>query len=195
MLRKNFMLHRLIWKLQTGEDPGAIDHINGSRADNRWENLRECPDGQGNNMQNFRAAHKDSRTGLLGVSIDPRPGRRYYARITSKGKNYNLGTYATAEEAHQVYLSAKKHLHEFGNLDGNPALVATAYQKMPRRQNKTGVAGVWPRYNGRFQAKIRVDGKTIHLGTFRTVEEASAAYQEARNRYRPRLALNGDDPQ
>lgn len=36
--------HRLIWKVVTGEDPqGVIDHINGIRDDNRFENLRDVP--------------------------------------------------------------------------------------------------------------------------------------------------------
>lgn len=34
--------HRLVWKAVTGQDPiGVIDHINGVRDDNRFENLRD----------------------------------------------------------------------------------------------------------------------------------------------------------
>lgn len=39
-----FVVSRLIWKVHTGRDPiGVIDHINGIRDDNRFENLRDVP--------------------------------------------------------------------------------------------------------------------------------------------------------
>ncbi len=39
--------HRLIWKIITGQEPvGLIDHINGVRDDNRFENLRDVTPSQ-----------------------------------------------------------------------------------------------------------------------------------------------------
>lgn len=39
---QNCAVHRLVWKIFTGSDPeGLIDHINGIRDDNRFENLRD----------------------------------------------------------------------------------------------------------------------------------------------------------
>jgi len=37
---KKYLAHRAIWFLQTGDWPEEIDHINGIRSDNRWENLQ-----------------------------------------------------------------------------------------------------------------------------------------------------------
>ena len=46
------------------------------------------------------------------------------------------------------------------------------------RRNKLGVKGVVARC-GKFVASIEVNRKTIHLGTFNTLEEAAAAYRGA----------------
>lgn len=41
---QQYSAHRVIWKLVTGEEPEIIDHINGIRHDNRFENLRSVSD-------------------------------------------------------------------------------------------------------------------------------------------------------
>ena len=41
MNKKVFLAHRLIYKLMTGKDPvEVLDHKDGNRCNNRWENLR-----------------------------------------------------------------------------------------------------------------------------------------------------------
>lgn len=51
-----------------------------------------------------------------------------------------------------------------------------------RYNNTTGVTGV--RKKGkRYQARITVRGQEIYLGSFRTVEEASIAREEAEKKY------------
>jgi hypothetical protein len=52
------------------------------------------------------------------------------------------------------------------------------------RPNKSGVRGVYLRRH-RFQAMIRVDGRAVCLGSYATVEEASAAYWTAKRRLHP----------
>jgi hypothetical protein len=104
--------HRLVWLHVTGEWPTTeLDHINGDRSDNRFENLRpvtrEC------NMQNQRRARSDNAAQVLGVH---RKCRRYQARIGVDGKNIHLGTFDTAEEAHAAYVAAKRVLHVGGTL-------------------------------------------------------------------------------
>lgn len=49
------------------------------------------------------------------------------------------------------------------------------------KKSKTGVLGVHIDKK-RFSSKIMVDGKSIHLGSFNTVEEAHAAYLSAKRR-------------
>lgn len=100
--------HRLAWLLMVGSWPDLmIDHVNGSRADNRWSNLREV-DGSVNG-QNRRAARTSSRTGLLGAFVFR---DRFQSEIAVDGKRFYLGnSFATAEAAHAAYLDAKARLH------------------------------------------------------------------------------------
>lgn len=45
-------------------------------------------------------------------------------------------------------------------------------------KGKTGIKGVSPSYKG-FRARITINGKSVDLGTFKTVEEAKHAYEIA----------------
>jgi hypothetical protein len=56
----------------------------------------------------------------------------------------------------------------------------------PGSKNTTGVRGVHWNVGGRpgtFFARIQVDGKIVHLGTFDTIEEAAEARRRAEIRY------------
>lgn len=46
------------------------------------------------------------------------------------------------------------------------------------RRNKLGIRGV-SKEKGKYRAKITPGGKTVHLGTYKTPEEAAAAYRGA----------------
>lgn len=106
-----YMRANLVWLHVTGAWPRhEIDHINGVRNDDRFVNLRDVD--RTTNQQNMRAAFRSNKsTGLLGVSTEGRPGK-FFARIRANGKSIRLGCYATAEEAHQVYVDAKRRLHQ-----------------------------------------------------------------------------------
>lgn len=49
--------------------------------------------------------------------------------------------------------------------------------KNVRSDSSSGVKGVFRHPNGRFRAKIKFEGRQIHIGYFSTPEEAAAAYK------------------
>ncbi len=108
---KAYLAHRLAWLYVYGSLPKyQIDHINGDRIDNRIVNLRKSTHHQ--NQGNQRNPHCGNNSGFMGVSFD-KVKNKYVATISINGKNKNLGRYKTPEEAHEVYLEAKRKNHEF----------------------------------------------------------------------------------
>ena len=103
-----YAAHRLIWFRTHGQWPtGVIDHINGIRHDNRLVNLRDVTGFT--NAQNMKSSPVTNQTsGLLGAYPS---GDRWKSKIVAMGKMYHLGSFRTAEEAHQCYLGAKRLLH------------------------------------------------------------------------------------
>lgn len=103
---RQYAAHRVAWLLETGTMPQAVDHINGIRSDNRWTNLREAD--YALNAQNLRSAKKGNIAGLLGVR---QRGNKFSAEIYAGSFRLNLGSHATAQEAHKAYVQAKRVLH------------------------------------------------------------------------------------
>lgn len=80
-------LHRVAFLLMTGDWPEhEVDHRNGDRTDNRWENLR--PVSKAQNNRNARGYSKTSD--YVGVSWNRSLGG-YVARVYHNGKNHYCG--------------------------------------------------------------------------------------------------------
>jgi hypothetical protein len=108
--RKAYRAARLAWFYVHGEWPKHhVDHINGDRMDNRIANLRDITR-QANN-QNIHRPFRTNKTGFLGVDFD-KSCNKYRASIRHAGKNVTLGRFDTPEEAHRIYVDAKRSLHE-----------------------------------------------------------------------------------
>lgn len=105
---KRYYAHRLAWLYSTGQFPSKnIDHINGEKFDNRIKNLRDV--NTQTNLQNLKKAMVTNKsTGILGVR---KLRGKFLAQITIEGKETHLGTFNSAEDAHAVYLQAKRRFH------------------------------------------------------------------------------------
>ena len=55
-----------------------------------------------------------------------------------------------------------------------------SFNRRAHVNNSLGVRGIQPTENGRYLSYIRVDGKTINLGTYDTIDEASEVYEACR---------------
>lgn len=107
---KKVSAHHAAWFLFYGKWPdGIIDHINGNPSDNRIENLRDT--NHRVNAENQRRAKKTNQAKMLGVSWHNQ-NAKWQAEIFTNGKKKYLGLFLTPEEAHAVYLDAKRRLHE-----------------------------------------------------------------------------------
>lgn len=106
---REYFAHRAAWLYVTGEWPSKdIDHIDGEKTNNRFANLREVSESV--NAENQKRAHKDTRSGVLGVYP---VGDRWKAMIVIDKAPVYLGTFDTIQEASAAYLSAKR-LHHRG---------------------------------------------------------------------------------
>ena len=103
-----YKAHRLAWLYMTGAFPAlGVDHENGIHGDNKWDNIREAT--KKRNGENQRKAHKNSTTGLLGVT---NRGNKFRATLHTEGVRHYLGDFNTPEEAHAAYVLSKRKLHE-----------------------------------------------------------------------------------
>ena len=108
----SYKAHRLAWIYMHGNIPKSmqVDHINGIRDDNRYENIRLAK-GHGEQAQN-RRKRADNNSGFVGVNWH-NAAKRWHARICVKGVRYDLGFFDTPEEANKEYVKAKIRFHTF----------------------------------------------------------------------------------
>lgn len=112
MYKRGYLAHRLAFLYMTGSFPiNVIDHIDGNGMNNSWDNLRAVT--IAGNQQNQKTRHTNNKSGLLGVS---QRGGVFAAQISVNKKQTYLGSFPTAEEAHQAYLKAKREMHPCNTL-------------------------------------------------------------------------------
>jgi hypothetical protein len=100
VLGKSLKAHRVIWAIAHGQWPAEeIDHVNGVRSDNRLVNLREATSSE--NGWNT-SSYSNNTSGFKGVSWD-RKNHKWVANIRHLGKQWRIGSFSSALEAHKAY--------------------------------------------------------------------------------------------
>jgi hypothetical protein len=108
--------HRLVWLYTHGLFPdGEIDHINGDRADNRIDNLRDVSKST-NHRNKQRPFH--NKTGVIGVKLTKRGV--YMAEIFDGERKVFLGSFKDLRDAQIARLAAERVLGYHRN-HGRPA--------------------------------------------------------------------------
>jgi hypothetical protein len=101
-----YLQHRVIWKLITGEWPKhEVDHEDQDKLNNCWLNLREATRSQ--NSQN-KKVRSDSKLQVKGVVYQ---FGKYRAHITVNRKMIHLGYFLTLEEAIAARKAAEPRYH------------------------------------------------------------------------------------
>jgi hypothetical protein len=109
---KNYYNHRLIYLYHHNKLPNYIDHINGNKADNRIENLRETSLTEN---QFNRTTNNNSSSGIKNISwFSPSNKWRVVCQINKKFKHFGL--YDNLYDASHVARRIRNKYHgEFVN--------------------------------------------------------------------------------
>lgn len=111
-----YPFHRVVWTMHNGVIPEGmvVDHINNNRSDNRIENLRLATRSQ--NSQNTLKTKSKTSSMFKGVY---KRGDKWVAQIVLNGKQVNLGSFWSEENAANAYKEmAEAMFGEFANPGG-----------------------------------------------------------------------------
>lgn len=117
IFNRSYFAHRVAWALVYGEWPsGDVDHINGTRDDNRLVNLRAVPHVDNCRNQKQRSTNT---SGVNGVNWDARC-HKWRADITIDGVSRNLGRFTNKSDA----IAARKNADREHGFHKNHGLIA-----------------------------------------------------------------------
>jgi len=107
--RVTYRANRIIWRWMTGEDPGpdVIDHIDGDRLNNAFDNLRRASYAENNRN---RTVNRNNTSGYKGVCWHKNE-KKWYVAIRHNGVKKHIGCFSQLEAAHAAYRKASAEFH------------------------------------------------------------------------------------
>ena len=168
-LSRTFKFSQLVAMTFLGHEPNGhnlvVDHINGDKSDDMVDNLRIVSH-RANLSTCFRSDRDSFSSGYAGVDWSE-CASKWRTRIKHDGEAIHLGYYDTEIEASNAYQLALFNIED-GSF--NPS------DYKPEWTSK--YKGVYfNKSSNKWTAQIRINGKSKHLGYFKTELEAHKAYQ------------------
>ena len=153
--------------------------------DEEWKSVPEYPTYSVSNFGNVKGASGKILKGRLSDGY-------LYINISGVGNKTIHSLVAKAFLSKPDGLNYIDHIdtNKLNNMVSNLRWCSKSQNGMNRGKqlnNTTGEKGV-SFYRDRFQAGIKLNGKRIHLGYFKTLEEASMAYKNAAAQYHSTFA-------
>ena len=109
---KHYLIHRIVFMMHHGYFPEMIDHIDGNRANNKIENLREATHSQNAHNAKLRC---DSAIGKKNIRYIKRDSLWRVDVQVNKNRIY-CGSYKDLELAELVAMEARNKFHgQFAN--------------------------------------------------------------------------------
>jgi hypothetical protein len=104
----NYLAHRIIWKMMTGQDPlDEIDHKDVNGSNNKWDNLRESNRPQ--NMANVRAP-VTNKSGVKNVNFHC-GHKKWHAKLRTNNQFKHIGYFDTIEAAAAAIAEARSRIN------------------------------------------------------------------------------------
>lgn len=132
--------------------------------------------GSGGRIKSGSIAGGRAKDGYVKIHVD---GKQYLAHRLAW--LYMTGSWPAADIDHRYGILDDNRWHEIRSVTHQHNL---QNQRKARVDNRCGLLGV-SIYKGRPRAKIKVNGKQVHLGYFKTPELAHSAYLEAKALFHP----------
>jgi HNH endonuclease/AP2 domain len=117
-----------------------------------------------------------------------------YKTVRLAGRSYKLHRlawlYVTGEwpDGDIDHINGVRHDNRMSNLRAVCRQTNLQNMREPKNNRSTGVLGVYPQKK-KFCAKISIDNKSVHLGTFDTVAAAHEAYINAKRKMHDGCAI------